>query len=143
MKTKELIEKEKKYLMPTYVRPDIVLVEGTKNYVIDAAGNQYLDFVGSLATCPVGHGNPDVVKAVEAQAGKIINSTCLYYTEPQIALAEKLAKLSGLQKTFFSNSGSEANEVAIKLVRKFTGKLGIIYTEQAFHGRTMGALSTR
>jgi len=141
MDAKKLFELEKKYVMPTYTRHPIVLASGIKNYVLDSNGKRYLDFVGALATCPVGHNNPDVVAAIEAQAKKLINTTCLYYTEPQILLAQELAKLSGLSKTFFSNSGSEANEVAIKLARKHTQKKGIISTEHAFHGRTMGALS--
>ena len=94
-----------------------------------------------MATCSIGHGNKKVAEAVCNQAKKLLNVTNLYYTEPQVILAKKLVNLSGLGKCFFCNSGAEANEAAIKLARKHTGKTDIVSTKHAFHGRTFGALS--
>ena len=133
---------ESGYIMPTYSRSKVVLEKGNGLWVFDRDRNKYLDFIGGIATCPIGHSNPVLVKAVERQVGKIINTTNLFYTEPQVLLAEKLSQLSGIKsKVFFSNSGAESVEAAIKLARKFTGKTDIIATEHSFHGRTFGALS--
>ncbi len=141
MNTEEIIRKEKELVMQTYSRHQIAIDSGKGCYVFDKKGKKYIDLVGGLATCSVGHGNTEVAKAVCSQSKKLLNTTNLYYTEQQISLAEKLIKLSGLDKCFFSNSGAEANEAAIKLARKHTGKTDIISTRNAFHGRTLGALS--
>ena len=135
-----IMEKEKKYIMQSYRRLPILIDYGRGSYVY-CKGNKYLDFTGALGTSLLGHGNKELVAAIKNQALKIINSSNLYYTPPQVLLAEKLSKLSGLSKCFFSNSGSEAIDTAIKLARKKTGKKGIIATHNAFHGRTFGALS--
>ncbi|MBN2423106.1 aspartate aminotransferase family protein [Candidatus Woesearchaeota archaeon] len=136
----EITDKEKKYLMHTYSR-EIVLEKGKGCYVFDSEGKKYLDLISGIGCTTVGHCNEKVNEAISEAADKLINPSNLFYTEPQVLLAEKLARISGLNKCFFSNSGSEANEAAIKLARKFTGKKEIISSAGGFHGRTMGALS--
>ncbi len=129
------------HIMPTYPRQDLILEKGSGCYVFDSDGNKYLDFFGGLATCSVGHANPEVTKAIADQAKKLISVSNLYYTEPQIRLAKKLSDLSGLKKVFFSHSGADANEAAIKLAKKVTGKQEFIAFSGAFHGRTTGSLA--
>ena len=141
MDTKKVIKLEKEYIMQTYSRADIVIEYGDGCYVFDKQGKKYIDLVGGLATCILGHGNIEFAEAVKEQIRKITNPTNLYYTEEQVKLAEKLAKLSGLKKCFFSNSGAESVEAAIKLVRKHNGKKEIIATKNSFHGRTFGSLT--
>lgn len=132
---------DKEFYMNCFKRKPIVLEKGKGSFVSDSKGKKFLDFVGALATCSVGYANPNVTKAICVQAKKLVNVTNYYYSEPQALLAEKLAKISGLQKVFLSNSGTEAMEAALKLARKCTGKTQIISTENAFHGRTFGALT--
>ena len=141
MNTKKIIEMEKKYLMHTYSRPNFVIDHGKGCYVFDKNGKKYIDLVGGIATCPLGHGNKKLANIVKNQIEKLTNPSNLYYSEQQVLLAEKLAKLSGLDKCFFSNSGTESAEAAIKLARKYTKKPGIISTKHGFHGRTFGGLS--
>lgn len=141
MKIDMIKEMEKKYVMQTYTRLNLVADYGKGCYIYDKNGKKYLDFLGGIATCTVGHGNTAVVKAISEQAKKLINITNLYYTEPQVILAEKLCKLSGLSKCFFCNSGAEANEAAVKLAKKITGKKKFIAFEHSFHGRTTGSLA--
>ena len=141
MDTKKIINLEKKFLMPTYSRSEIAIESGTGCYVLDKDGNRYIDLVGGLATCLLGHGNKKFAKAVQKQASKITNPTNLYYTEEQVKLAERLARLSGLSKCFFSNSGTEGVEAAIKLTRKHAKKIEIIAAKNGFHGRTFGSLA--
>jgi acetylornithine/N-succinyldiaminopimelate aminotransferase len=129
------------HIMPTYKRHNLLLDKGQGCYVFDQDGKKYLDFIGGIATCTVGHANPVIVKAITDQANKLISVSNLYYTEPQILLAQKLSKLSGFKKVFFSNSGTEANEAAIKLAKKVTGKKEFIAFIDAFHGRTTGSLA--
>ncbi|MBS3100660.1 acetylornithine transaminase [Candidatus Woesearchaeota archaeon] len=141
METNKVIEQEKKYIMQTYSRPKFVIDHGDGCYLFDKKGKKYIDLVGGLATCLLGHGNKEFAQAVKGQIEKITNPTNLYYTEEQVKLAEKLAKLSGLNKCFFSNSGAEGVEAAIKLARKHTKKTQIISTKESFHGRTFGSLA--
>ena len=141
MDTKKIIGMEKKYLMHTYSRPGFVIDYGKGCYVFDKNGKKYIDLVSGLATCPLGHGNKELANAVKKQIEKLTNPSNLYYSEQQVLLAEKLVKLSKLDKCFFSNSGTESAEAAIKLVRKYTKKPGIISTKHGFHGRTFGGLS--
>ena len=141
MNTKKTIQLEKKYLMHTYSRPDFVIDHGKGCYVFDKKGKKYIDLVSGLATCPLGHGNKELADTVKKQIEKLTNPSNLYYSEQQVILAEKLVKLSKLDKCFFSNSGTESAEAAIKLVRKYTKKPGIISTKHGFHGRTFGGLS--
>jgi len=141
MNTKKIIQLEKKYIMHTYSKPGFVIDHGKGCYVFDKNGKKYIDLVGGVATCILGHGNLEFATSVKEQVKKITNPTNLYYTEQQVILAKKLAKLSGLDKCFFSNSGAEAVEAAIKLTRKHTKKIGIISTKHSFHGRTFGSLA--
>lgn len=140
MNPEELMERERKGIMQSYSRLPVAIERGKGCYVY-GGGKRYLDFTGGLGTAVVGHANGEVATAISAQAGKLVNASNLYYSEPQVLLAEKLAALSGLSKCFFSNSGSEAVEAALKLARKATGKKGIIAAKQGFHGRTFAALS--
>jgi len=132
---------EKKYVVQTYTRAKFVLDKGKGCYVFDKNKKKYLDLVGGIACTPIGHGNKYLAYHVFKQANKLLNVSNLYYTEPQVELAGKLAKLSGLDKCFFCNSGAEANEAAIKLARKYKKKTEIIVMEHGFHGRTFGALA--
>ena len=140
--TSEEVKKfEKEHVMQSYGRFGIVIEKGKGYYVYDKEGKKYLDFIGGLATCSVGHGNSEVAKAVYLQAKKLAGVSNLYYMEPQAILAKKLSELSGLKKCFFCNSGAEANEAAIKLAKKFTGKKEFIAFKNSFHGRTTGSLA--
>ena len=141
MNAQKLIELEKKYIMQTYTRFNLIIDHGKGCYVYDKKGKKYLDFLGGIATCTIGHGNPEVANAICEQSKKLLNITNLYYTEPQVILAKKLSKLSGLEKCFFCNSGTEANEAAIKLAKKITKKKKFIAFEGSFHGRTTGSLA--
>ncbi len=141
MNPRQLMALERKHFQPCFARKPLAIARGKGSWVRDAEGRAYLDFIGSLGTCVLGHGHPAVKQAVRKQLEKIVCASNLYYSEPQAVLAERLAKVSGLQKSFFSNSGAESVEAALKLARKATGKKEIIVTEHAFHGRTLGALS--
>lgn len=139
--SQQLKDIEKQHIMQTYKRFDIVIEKGEGCYVYDTDGNKYLDFIGGVATCTVGHSNPDITAAITQQAGQLIAVSNLYYTIPQVHLAQKLSELSGLQKVFFCHAGADANEAAIKLAKKLTGKTGFISFKDAFHGRTTGSLA--
>lgn len=132
------------YILHTYKRNPISIARAKGSWVWDDKGKKYLDFFSGLAVSGIGHGMPDVVRAITHQAKKVIHSSNLYYTEPAAKLAEQLCKRSFAGKVFFSNSGAEANEAAIKLARKFgsvNGRFEIIVFENSFHGRTLGALA--
>lgn len=136
-----LVDDEKKYLMNTYSRYPITITTGLGCHVYDSNGKWYLDMLGGIACCPLGHQHPAVKNAIIAQANKLTNISNLFYTEEQVHLAKKLVSISGLKKCFFSNSGTEANEAAIKLAIANTKKHEFIVCENAFHGRTFGSLS--
>ncbi|HUV79496.1 MAG TPA: aminotransferase class III-fold pyridoxal phosphate-dependent enzyme, partial [Candidatus Bathyarchaeia archaeon] len=136
-----VIEKEKRYIMQTYKRQRIVIKEGKGAIVKDFFGNEYIDCVGGIAVNAVGYSHPVVVAAVKEQAEKLMHVSNLYYTEPQVKLAEKLSGITGMAKTFFCNSGAESIEAALKLACKMTGKHNFIAAEGSFHGRTLGSLS--
>jgi acetylornithine/N-succinyldiaminopimelate aminotransferase len=138
---KDVRKLEKNHIMQTYKRADIVFTTGEGCYVFDSEGKRYLDFIGGIATCTIGHGNKEVADAVHAQMLKLASVSNLYYMEPQILLAERLAELSGLERCFFCHSGAEANEAAIKLAKKVTGKKHFIAFKDSFHGRTTGSLA--
>src|SRR3989338_476578 len=141
MPGKKIMEMEKKYIMNTYDRSSVVFDYGKGCYLYDVAGKEYIDLVSGIATCPLGHGNREFAEKVGQQAAKLTNISNLYYSEQQALLAEKLANASKLDKCFFSNSGAESVEAAIKLARKHTGKKEIIAAKNGFHGRTYGSLS--
>jgi predicted acetylornithine/succinylornithine family transaminase len=141
MNTDQLIMLSKQVLLNTYKRPPFVLERGIDRHVWDKDGRQYLDLIGGIATTSVGHAHPAIIQAAAQQAATLISPSNLFYSEPQLLLAQKLTTLSGMDRCFFCNSGTEAIEAAIKLARKNTRKEKIIAMHQAFHGRTMGALS--
>ena len=135
------IEAEAKYIQPTYTRQPITLTRGSGARVWDSEGNEYIDCIAGVAVNVCGHCHPKVVEAIRTQAETLIHTSNLYYTEPQIKLAEELNHLTGLDRIFFCNSGTEAVEAAMKLARRSTGKTDFIASENSFHGRTLGALS--
>ena len=141
MSQEEVFEKEKRYMMPVYKRPRIVIESGICAKVTDYTGKEYIDCVAGIAVNAVGYSHPVVIKALKEQADKLMHISNLYYTEPQVRLAEKLSAISGMAKSFFCNSGAESVEAALKLAIKTTGKRKFIATEGSFHGRTIGSLS--
>ncbi len=137
---------EERYLMRTYKRAPVEFVRGEGSLLWDAEGREYLDFLAGISVCSVGHCNPEVVEAVREQAGRLMHTSNLFYTEPMVRLAERLSESSLRGRVFFSNSGTEANECAIKIARKHAHRRGveapeIVSFERDFHGRTYGALS--
>jgi len=143
----ELIREGQHVLANTYARYPILLVRGEGLKVWDSTGKEYLDFVGGIAVCGLGHCHPKVVQALEEQARQLIHCSNLYYIGPQVELARRLCEHSFGERVFFCNSGAEANEAAIKLARKYAkerhgeDQYEIITMENSVHGRTMGALS--
>ncbi len=136
-----MIEKGQQYIMGTYSQAPIVIEKGEGVYLTDNTGKKYIDMVSGIAVNSLGYRHPAIVKAIQEQAETLIHISNLYWNIPQIELAEKLCKASGLGKAFFCNSGAEANESAIKLARKYgNGRSTIISMIQSFHGRTLGAL---
>jgi len=137
---------EERYLMHTYRRAPVEFVRGEGALLWDSEGKEHLDFLGGISVCSVGHCNPDVVEAVRDQAGRLMHTSNLFYTEPMVRLAERLAESSLGGRVFFSNSGAEANECAIKIARKHAHRRGveapeIVSFDRDFHGRTYGALA--
>lgn len=142
----EIFAKDKSDYLPVFARYNIVLDHGNGPYVYDTKGKKYIDFLAGIAVNVVGHNYKPLVEAVSKQAGKMIHCSNLYYTEVQVEAAEKLKKLSGMDKVFFGNSGAEANEGAIKLARKYATnidpeKIQIISALHSFHGRTLATLT--
>jgi acetylornithine/N-succinyldiaminopimelate aminotransferase len=142
----ELQALEERYVMPTYRRVPVEFVRGEGARLWDAEGKEYLDFFTGVGVCSVGHCHPAVVEALREQAGQLIHVSNHYYTEPALRLAERLCESSLGGKAFFTNSGAEAVECAIKLARKHAHGRGIeepqiVSFEGDFHGRTMGALA--
>lgn len=131
-----------KSLQDNYGTPSIELVSGKGSVVTDSSGKFYLDFLAGIATNVLGHAHPAIVKAVSRQVSTLGHVSNFYAHPNVLELAEKLQKMTGDKsaRVFFCNSGAEANEAALKLSRK-TGKYRIVATQEAFHGRTMGALS--
>jgi predicted acetylornithine/succinylornithine family transaminase len=132
---------ERDYLMPTYGRNPVEFVRGEGTHLWDADGNEYLDFLAGISVNQIGHCHPAVVEAVTQQVQTLMHVGNLYYTEGHLRLAERLSTLGIGGKVFFCNSGTEANECAIKLARRHRPRGEIVVLENAFHGRTMGALS--
>jgi acetylornithine/N-succinyldiaminopimelate aminotransferase len=141
MSLAELQSLERDYLMPTYGRNPVEFVRGEGTKLWDADGNEYLDFLAGISVVQIGHCHPALVEAITRQAQTLMHVGNLFYTEPQLRLAERLSTLAIGGKVFFSNSGAEANECAIKLARRHRPQGEIVVLENAFHGRTMGALS--
>ena len=129
------------HLATTYARYPVEFVRGEGVRLWDAEGNEYLDFLAGISVSSVGHCHPAVVKAIQEQAGRLIHVGNLFYTEPMARLADRLAESSLGGRVFFTNSGAEAVEAALKLARKAKRGGDIVVAHRAFHGRTMGALS--
>jgi acetylornithine/N-succinyldiaminopimelate aminotransferase len=137
---------EERYLMRTYKRAPVDFVRGEGPLLWDADEKRYLDFLTGISVCSVGHCHPEVVKAVSEQSHRLMHVSNLFYTEPMARLAERLSESSLGGRVFFSNSGTEANECAIKIARKHAHRRGvsgpeIVSFESDFHGRSYGALS--
>jgi acetylornithine/N-succinyldiaminopimelate aminotransferase len=147
MQGSEVKESAQTHICQTYVRHDLVLVRGSGCRLWDVEGREYLDFVGGIAVCSLGHCPDYLAEVLYRQARRLVHVSNLYYTEPQVRLAELLTGSSFADKIFFCNSGAEANEAAIKLARKYSrdrhgaGRYGIITMKGSFHGRTMATLS--
>ncbi|HEU4906590.1 MAG TPA: acetylornithine/succinylornithine family transaminase [Solirubrobacterales bacterium] len=146
MKLDELQALERRYLMQTYRRAPVEFVRGEGARLWDSEGREYLDFLAGISVCSVGHCNPAVVEAVREQAGRLMHVSNLFYTEPMVRLAERLSQSSLGGRVFLTNSGTEANECAIKIARKKAHLRGvenpeIVSFERDFHGRTYGALA--
>lgn len=128
-------------LFQNYARRPIAIEKGQGTVVYDSSGKRYLDFTSGIAVCSLGHAHPSIVKAIQEQSEKLWHISNLFESPVQEKLAASLVKDTHLSHAFFCNSGAEANEAAIKLARKHTGKHRIIVFEQSFHGRTFGAMS--
>ncbi|HEX6922506.1 MAG TPA: acetylornithine transaminase [Bacillales bacterium] len=138
---------DQKYIMPTYSsqKLPIAIEKGEGNYLYDESGKRYLDLFAGLAVNIVGHSHPEIVKTLKAQGEKFLHISNIYLNKPAIGLAETLVEHSIPGKVFFSNSGAEATEAAIKLIHKWRVKHaperdGIVVLDKSFHGRTLGAL---
>jgi predicted acetylornithine/succinylornithine family transaminase len=137
---------EREYLLQNYARYPLVLTRGKGCCVYDLEGHRYLDFIAGIGVNALGHAHPRIVAAIREQAGLLIHTSNLYYNQYQGPLAKRLAEISGLQRTFFANTGTEAMEGALKMVHGHgraihPDKYEIISLENSFHGRTLGALS--
>ena len=141
-------------LLNVYSRYDVIFTHGKGTYIYDDKGNEYLDFVSGISVNCLGHASPVITKALTEQSEKLVHISNLYYSEPQLKLAEKLTENSKMERVFFTNSGTEAIELAIKIARKYGNNLSydkngekilekteIIYMTNSFHGRSTGALA--
>ena len=142
----EVMDLEREFLLQNYARYPLVLDRGQGCYVYDVDGNRYLDFIAGIGVNALGHAHPRILKVITEQAGLLIHSSNLYYHRFQGPLAKRLAEVSGLKRSFFANSGTEAMEGALKMVRAHGNKISpekteILSLENSFHGRTLGALS--
>jgi predicted acetylornithine/succinylornithine family transaminase len=138
------IEREARVHLPVYARQPLVITRGSGCWVWDDAGNRYLDLVAGIAVNVLGHAHPAVADALAAQARTLLTTSNLYYTLPQLDLADALLARSPFDRAFFTNSGTEANEAAIKLARRRGHERGateVVSLVGSFHGRTLGALA--
>ena len=139
---------EAKYLLHTYDRHPVLLTHGKGAYLFAEDGGKYLDFLSGIGVMALGYSHPAITKVIREQAGKLVHVSNLFYTEQPSALAQKLVKLSGLNRAFFSNSGTEAWEGALKIARAVASSKGLkkrtkfLALENSFHGRTMGSVAT-
>jgi acetylornithine/N-succinyldiaminopimelate aminotransferase len=144
--TQPIMDLEREFLLQNYARYPLVLDRGEGCHVYDVEGNRYLDFIAGIGVNALGHNHPRIVNVIREQAGLLIHSSNLYYHRYQGPLARKLAEVSGLKRSFFCNSGTEAMEGALKMARAHGNKISpdkfeILSIENSFHGRTLGALS--
>ena len=141
-----VIDLEKQYLLQNYARYPLVLHRGKGCYVYDTAGKRYLDLIAGIGVNALGYAHPRLTKVIREQAGLLLHCSNLYYHEYQGPLAERVARASGLDRVFFSNSGTESMEGALKMARAHGRKIDrekyhIVSLDNSFHGRTLGALS--
>lgn len=135
------------HLLQNYRSAPLTIVRGEGCYLFDESGTEYLDMIGGIAVCALGHANPAIADAIAQQARTLVQASNLFRHEPAITLSNELAHRSGFERIFFCNSGAEANEAAIKLARKFAYRNGdslrktILSCTGSFHGRTLGALA--
>jgi acetylornithine/N-succinyldiaminopimelate aminotransferase len=147
MASSDLFDQAQKYLMNTYARQPVLFYKGRGTRLYDPEGREYLDFVSGVAVNNLGHCHPNVTVAFQKQAQRLVHVSNLYHNEPQIRLAKLLVENSFADKAFFCNSGAEANEAAIKLVRKYahetlgTDRFEIVCFERSFHGRTLATIT--
>jgi acetylornithine/N-succinyldiaminopimelate aminotransferase len=146
MTTQEWINLSDRYIMSTYKRHPLVLTRGLGVHVWDSDGRCYIDLVGGIAVCALGHAHPKVVTAIKEQVENLSHVSNLYHIVPQILLARLLVENSPFDKAFFCNSGAEANEAAIKLARKYAseqmgGRYELITMQDSFHGRTLATVT--
>ena len=142
----QIMDLEREYLLQNYSRYPLVLDHGDGCYLYDVDGKRYLDFIAGIGVNALGHAHPRIVHVIREQAGLLIHSSNLYYHRFQGPLAKRLAEVSGLNRSFFANSGTEAMEGALKMVRAHGNKIGpakieILSLDNSFHGRTLGALA--
>ena len=147
MNTQQIRQKTEQHVLHTYNRVPVAFIRGKGMYLYDAEGNEYLDFAAGIAVHALGHAHPVFTKAIQEQAGLLIHTSNLYYHDRLAEASEKLAKAAGMDKVFFTNSGTEAIEGAIKAARKYAwlkdhkNDHEIIAMHNSFHGRSLGALS--
>ena len=141
MDLNEIQKLESKVYANTFNRLPVAITHGKGIYLYDVNGIEYLDMFAGIAVNSLGHCHPEIVETVKKQSETLMHTSNWLYTIPQLELSEILLKLSGMEKVFITNDGTEAVETAIKLARKATGKKEIIAMENAFHGRTLGSLS--
>jgi acetylornithine/N-succinyldiaminopimelate aminotransferase len=141
-----VVDLEKQYLLQNYSRYPVVMHRGKGCYVYDTSGKRYLDLIAGIGVNALGYAHPRLTKVIREQAGRIIHSSNLYYHEYAGPLAERISRASGLPRVFFCNSGTEANEAALKMAKAYGHKISpekfeIVALDNSFHGRTIGALS--
>ena len=142
-----LEQKTKKYLCPTYARYPLAVKSASGCRLYDFQGREYVDLLAGISVCNLGHSHPEIVQAICSQAGKLIHTSNLFYQEEQVLLAEKLVETCHLDKVFFCNSGAEANEAAIKLMRRYMSQVRgenrheLITFSGSFHGRTLATMT--
>ncbi len=146
-----VIRSEEKWLLPTYDRQKVLFEKGRGLYLWDSRGNRYLDFLSGIGVNALGHSHPAISSTLKKQAGRLIHVSNLFFHEYQAELAKRLTKISGLDRAFFCNSGTEAWEGALKLARAYArtqnnnghkAKWRLLALENSFHGRTFGSLAT-
>ena len=141
-----LHEADQQYYLPTFNRFPLAFRRGEGARLWDVEGKAYIDALAGIAVCNLGHCHPKVVKAIQDQAGRLMHISNFFVSEPQVLLSQKLVEISGLSRVFFSNSGAESVEGAIKIARKYAFSNGrgggIISMENSFHGRTLATIAT-
>jgi acetylornithine/N-succinyldiaminopimelate aminotransferase len=142
----DVVELEKLYLLQNYARHPIVLHRGDGPYMWDVDGKRYLDFIAGIGVNALGQNHPRIVEVIREQAARLIHTSNLFYNEYQGPLAKRIAEVSGLQRTFFTNSGTESTEGSLKMIKAHghdihPDKYEIVSLENSFHGRSIGALS--